>query len=562
MDWAICIPIAVTARPPRFPAAGLTRFLGWQPAGKLAAWNPAWAVQYPTSPHGLGRALREQTLTSVKAGRAALGYKYAMPPTSATFPSSARIVSRPAAGTLSESVVQSAALPAARGWFLFAIGSLVLAGLLSLLLVVGRLPFLGWLFTDPLFFKRALVVHVDLAMVVWFQSGTLAFLALALGPRLHRGVTTVALALGGTGVLGLLVGALLPGAQPVLANYVPVIDHPIFFGGLICWFAGAGLFFAHAVATPARTDAKALGTEVVIALRASAAANLLAILTFLGAWRTTPDAVPSVFYELVFWGGGHVLQAANVAAMLALWLHLLRRWTGHAVLSPGVAAGLLAALVLPQVVMPPLAFGGTTATSYFSMATHLMRWTLFPVVLVVLGIAAVHAWRHRANVNWRDYRFAGLAGSATLTVLGFILGALIRGSSTLVPGHYHCAIGAVTIALMAAAYDFCTDAAPERAVAPEPPRRAKLQLLLFGGGQAVFGLGFALAGAYGLGRKQYGAEQHVRSLGEYLGLGVMSLGGLIAVIGGVFFLAVMLRRIGAWRRGSISVPQSLHEQRT
>jgi hypothetical protein len=45
----------------------------------------------------------------------------------------------------------------------------------------------------------------------------------------------------------------------------------------------------------------------------------------------------------------------------------------------------------------------------------------------------------------------------------------------------------------------------------------------------------------------------VRSLGEYLGLGVMGLGGLVAVIGGVFFLAVMLRRIGTWRRESLPV---------
>jgi len=449
----------------------------------------------------------------------------------------------------------------ARGWFLFAIGSLVLAGLLSLMLVVGRLPFLGWLFTDPLFFKRALVVHVDLAIVVWFQAGTLAFLALALGPRLQRGVTAAALALAATGIAGLLVGALIPGAQPVLSNYVPVIDHPIFFGGLVGWFAGAGLFFALALATPSRTDARALSADVVIALRASAAANLLALVTFLGAWRTTPDSVPGVYYELVFWGGGHVLQAANVAAMLALWLHLLHRWTGRAVLTPTIATALLAALVLPQLVMPPLAFGGTTATSYFSMATHLMRWTIFPVVLVVLGVATVHVWRQRASVNWRDYRFLGLAGSGSLTVLGFILGALIRSSSTLVPGHYHCAIGAVTIALMAAAYDFCADVAPAGAAA-EQPRRARLQLLLFGGGQAVFGLGFALAGAYGLGRKQYGAEQHVRSLGEYFGLSVMGLGGFVAVAGGIFFLAVMLRRIGAWRRGLSPVTSSLHEQRT
>ncbi len=449
----------------------------------------------------------------------------------------------------------------ARRWFLLAIGSLVLAGLLSLMLVVGRLPFLGWLFTDPLFFKRALVVHVDLAIVVWFQAGALAFLGLALGPRLHRGVTAAALALAFTGVIGLLVGAVMPGAQPVLSNYVPVIDHPVFFSGLICWFAGSGLFFALALATPARTDAKALPPSVVIALRASAAANVIALLTFLGAWRTTPESVPAVFYELVFWGGGHVLQAANVAAMIALWLHLLHRWTGRTPLSPTVTALLLAALVLPNFVMPPLAFGGTTVTSYFSMATQLMRLTIFPVVLVVLATAVVHVWRHRAGLNWRDYRALGLAGSATLTVLGFVLGALIRSSSTLVPGHYHCAIGAVTIALMTAAYDLCEAVSPAGATTAAP-RHARLQLVLFGAGQAVFGLGFALAGAYGLGRKQYGTEQHVRSVGEYLGLSVMGLGGLIAVAGGVFFLVVMVRRISAWRHPAFPVPQSFHEQPT
>lgn len=446
----------------------------------------------------------------------------------------------------------------ARGWFLFAIGSLVLAGLLSLTLVVGRLPFLGWLFTDPLFFKRALVVHVDLSIVVWFQAGTLAFLGLALGPRLHRGVTMTALVLAGAGVAGLLVGALMPGALPVLSNYVPVIDHPVFFAGLACWFVGSGLFFGFALMTPARTDAKAMTPAVVVGLRASAAANLLAIITFVGAWRTNPAAVPAVYYELLFWGGGHVLQAGNVALMLALWLHLLQRWTGRSLLDATSATALMVALVLPQLIMPVLAFSGTTGTLYFSMATHLMRWTIFPVVLVVLGAAAIQVWRLRAELVWRDYRWAGLAGSATLIALGFILGSLIRTSSTLVPGHYHCAIGAVTIALMAAAYDFCVAVAPDRSAAPAP-RRARLQLLLFGGGQAIFGLGFALAGAYGMGRKQYGIEQHVRSLGEYLGLSVMGLGGLVAVAGGIFFLVVMVRSISAWRERISPCPEISHE---
>ncbi|MBP6508046.1 MAG: hypothetical protein KA257_10830 [Opitutaceae bacterium] len=446
-------------------------------------------------------------------------------------------------------------MAAARGWFLFAIGSLVLAGLLSLTLVIGRLPFLSWLFTDPLFFKRALVVHVDLAIVVWFQAGTLAILGWALGSRLPRSVTFLTQTLAAAGVIGLLVGAVMPGALPVLSNYVPVIDHPIFFAGLICWFAAVAIFFVVAVVTPARADARALNPGTVLALRAAAAANVLGVLTLAGAWLTTPQAAPLPYYELVFWGGGHVFQAANVATMLALWLHLQHRLTARAALAPGMAGALLLALILPQTIMPWLAFNGTTGTAYFSMATHLMRWTMFPVVLVFLGALGVQLWRQRAEFKRSDYRFTGLAGSAVLTLMGFGLGALIRSSTTLVPGHYHCAIGAVTIALMAVAYEFCT-AAGREGIIPAPLRRARLQLLLFGIGQAVFGLGFALAGAYGMGRKQYGVEQHVRSLGEYLGLTVMGLGGLVAVVGGVFFLTVMVRRISAWRQRFSLVPQS------
>ena len=473
-------------------------------------------------------------------------------------PYTATLTSAPAVRPATHAHADSASCAAsARGWFLFAIGSLVLAGLLSLTLVIGRLPFLGWLFTDPLFFKRTLVVHVDLALVVWFQAGAASFLALGLGAQISPRLTLLARAIAGTGILGMLAGAVMPGALPVLANYVPVIDHPVFIGGLACWFAGTGLYFAAALAVPF-TRSTSLPDDALVALRASAAANLIALATFVAAWRTTIPGLPAIgYYELVAWGGGHVLQVANVSMMLGLWLLLLHRWSGHAVVSPGAIRWLLTALVLPQTALPLIALGGTSTTSYNETATLLMRWTIFPVVLITLGLGVRHVVRHYAlRPAGTDWRLAGLAGSATLTVLGFVLGAFIRGSSTLVPGHYHAAIGAVTIALMAAAYDFCGAVSPAGVVAPLV-RRARLQLLLFGGGQAVFGLGFALAGAYGLGRKQYGVEQQVRSLGEYVGLGVMGVGGLVAVAGGLFFLAVMLRCIGTWRTRSTPTAVSL-----
>ena len=58
-------------------------------------------------------------------------------------------------------------------------------------------------------------------------------------------------------------------------------------------------------------------------------------------------------------------------------------------------------------------------------------------------------------------------------------------------------------------------------------------------------LGFSVAGAHGMARKVYAQEQHIRTAGEYVGLGLMGLGGLVATAGGVLFLVLV--GIAWWR---------------
>ena len=83
--------------------------------------------------------------------------------------------------------MQAAVSGDVKRWCGLAVASLVIAGLLSLAVVVGRLPVLSRLIDDPLLFKRCLVVHVDLALVVWFYAFLAALLALGTrsGGRLH-----------------------------------------------------------------------------------------------------------------------------------------------------------------------------------------------------------------------------------------------------------------------------------------------------------------------------------------------------------------------------------------
>ncbi|MGB5598865.1 MAG: hypothetical protein WBM66_09130, partial [Thiothrix litoralis] len=70
---------------------------------------------------------------------------------------------------------------------------------------------------------------------------------------------------------------------------------------------------------------------------------------------------------------------------------------------------------------------------------------------------------------------------------------------------------------------------------------AAWQPLIYGGGQLIHILGLAWSGGYGVQRKTAGAAQGLHDLPQILGMGMMGLGGLIAIIGGGIFVVVVLR---------------------
>lgn len=438
----------------------------------------------------------------------------------------------------------------ARLWLTMSVGALLLAGLLSLFVVVGRLPALAGVIGDPLFFKRCLVVHVTLALTVWFYAFLCGLVGLTAARREHP--ADAVLPAGALfGVVLMLGGALVPGAEPVLANYIPVIDHGLFLGGILIFGLSVSCSLALNLLRPVCGWGRWVPMDAVVGLRVAACGVLLAGLTWLASRGLLSASMERwVYFEMSAWGAGHVLQMANVAMMLAIWLWAAGHVRGKACLSGRAAGGLFAVLALPYLALPLLAGIPAWQPYYLGGSTLLMRWGLFPVALVVMALVIIRLRecppRPEAPVSLVR---AGLAAGMGLTLLGFILGAMIRGSTTLVPAHYHAALGGVTAALMMAAYLITRECGQRRGreVTPRFMKAARWQLILFGGGQGIFALGFALGGLSGLGRKAYGADQEIRSLGEYLGLGIMGIGGLVAAAAGILFLVLMASALRHWR---------------
>ncbi|WP_372634516.1 hypothetical protein [Fodinibius sp.] len=424
-------------------------------------------------------------------------------------------------------------------WLKLALFTLLLSGLFSAVIVLARTPGLSAVITDPLFAKKSLVLHVDLALVVWFYS-FLAVLFMSLTNTVSRIRNAIAMKIAFFGVLSMISSIFFETAEPILANYIPVLDHPLFISGLLLF--GVGLivtFSSGSFETGSLSTRPKLSFYVDSARESISFAGLLvliAIITLVASWLITPQMSERItFYEVVMWGGGHILQFANVLGMLTVWLILLYKLTGSDVISKKLNRGLLLVLVTPAATSPLLLLNGTTSQLYYSGFTQLMRWFIFPVVLIYMGIAVHTVWKARSKDNidrplFQNLYFNGLFVSVLLALTGFGVGAMIRTSSTLIPAHYHAALGAVTVAYMVMViilmkeYGYSLDGLKSK-------RLVSWQPLLFGLGQTIFVIGFAYAGLQGMGRKLFGADQSIHTVEAVVGLGLMSIGGLLAITG-------------------------------
>jgi hypothetical protein len=426
-------------------------------------------------------------------------------------------------------------------WLILGLAALVASGVFSVLLVAARAPFLAPLFPVADFFRVALVVHVDLSVLGWFVAFAGALWTVNGAPRLAA-LAWSALAFAAVGTVLMCAAPFAGGGRPIMSNYVPVLDSPLFLAGLVVFGVGFGALTLRALAAPARVAPSLDGVDAQrFGLNAAAVSGAVALGAFAWSWLAlSGELAPSRYFELLFWGGGHVLQFTWTLAMLIAWLWLATLSGARLPLSPRVVT-LLYGIALASVFAVPAIYLAWPVTSleHRQLLTWLMRFggglAILPLGLAVLA-GLVRAGPAKGEAG--PLR-AALWASMALFAVGGAIGFLIRGSDVRIPAHYHGSIVGVTLALMGLAYAL----APRLGFARPSRRLATLQPLLYGGGQLAHIIGLMWSGGYGVQRKVAGAEQVLRTTQEVIGMGVMGVGGLVAVAGGVLFVVVMLRAL-------------------
>lgn len=418
-------------------------------------------------------------------------------------------------------------------WLSLALGSLVAAGIFAILVALARTPAVQLLSTRANLFHLALISHVTFALTIWFVAfGGVLWVYAAWRSNYHLPAllswTGWAVATAGTALIA--VPAFTAAGTPYLNDYIPVVDHPLFWAGLVAAFAGVAL---QALAYLGAWWQGRRGTESLeaLGLAVAALAMTVAIATLAIAWLRLDGRVPwSLQLRVLVWGPGHVFQYMHTAGMIAVWAVAGAIALGAA---PESARGrgamwtfvpFLGTLGGAYLLWPPEALFVNRAVTWITFA-GLGGPTLALALLVALAV-----WRAPRPLPWSSPLFSGTVLSLALFAVGGLMGVVGFRQDTRVPGHYHGMVGAVTMAYMG-----LTPALLElTGRRPWKPWLTKIQPYLYGLGLLGLMLGLYWAGGRGAPRKSIGFSW--ADAQALLAMNLMGLGSVLAILGGLAFV--------------------------
>ncbi len=466
-------------------------------------------------------------------------------------------------GGFALSMPSDASCKLAAGWLKLGIASLVGAGLFAILLVLSRTPYVQDIFPWVDFFHTALVVHVDLSVLLWFMAFAGVLWSLNSSSR-FIGIGWLALVLAAVGAAMIVLSPFIAVGKPLMSNYVPVIESTFFFTGLTVFAVGvAVLVLRSLVAVPPAgmwqgggegsirqghdevIDLEYSGVwqggegSIRIGFYAASISTVVALIAFGWSYGIIPQGVfeSTQYYDLLFWGGGHILQFTYSLLMLAGWLWLADACGAKIPLTPRLASGLLILGLLPVFYVPVvyLTFAGDMG-SYTEQFTDLMKvgGAFAPVPL---GLAVLYGIGAAGSDPATKPQRAALLSSVILFAIGGGISLMIGDSNTIITAHYHGTGGAISLAFMGLAIHLL----PRLGYRTPDLKWATLMSYIYGTGQLLHIIGLLWSGGYGVQRKVAGAAQGLHGFAQTAGMGLMGLGGLIAVVGGIMFLVVVFK---------------------
>ncbi len=424
--------------------------------------------------------------------------------------------------------------PFIKNWLILAVSSLAGAGIYSLPPVLFRGPYFKEILPVEAIFASSLVIHVNLSVLVWMLACGAMLWSQFYQEKYHL-LYKSAFYAAAAGMLAMLLSPLVGELNPLKNNYIPVLQNPFFFMGLALFGLGIALQLQLTIIS----CYKKITNPNIFGLYVAAIITAIAALCFVIAGLNAPEfnyANPTEFYEALFWGGGHILQASYTSLLVVVWFMLLEA-SGYK--NPLKARFIYVLFVINLLFCLPAPFFYLAADSYALFAKH-MRDTL-GFVPVIAGLAVIYAvlTGKRAQIPLTAKNAAllpFLLFSIALFAYGGVLAYMISGANVTIPAHYHGSIVGISIAFMGLVYHVM----PQVGIAVPSGIMARMQPFIYGIGQSMHITGLAVMGGYGALRKDAASSQNIDTI---LGKALFFSGGSFAILGGLLFVVLAIKSL-------------------
>jgi cytochrome c oxidase subunit 1 len=461
---------------------------------------------------------------------------------------------------------------------------LLIGGIAALFVLLTRWQAVHLLSAE--WFYRILTVHGMTMLVFFILFFEMAILYFASAVLLGSRVAAPKLAWAAFGLMvigaGLVEVMMWTGKADVLfSSYVPLRAEPPYYLGVILFAVGAllavGVFFATLVV--AKREKTYTGSVPLVTYGAITAAIIAVITLGHGAaiyiptyfWSMGWMNVDPQIYRMVWWGLGHSSQQINVAAMVAVWYLMGALTIGAVVLNEKISrtAFVLYVLFISMAsahhllvdpgMGPAWKVWNTSYAMYLAVLASMIHGFTVPAGMEVgsrlRGLTkGLFEWLRRAP--WGDPGFSATVFS--IVVFGFVGGItgvtfgteqinLTVHNTLRSPGHFHATVVSGTaLAFMGLTYY----------VVPLIFRKrvafwgmAKVQPYVFALGMLIFTMAMTFAGTFGVPRRHWDISFAQAPFDLQfsptvdLMIGIMAIGGLLAVTGGAMYIVITVSSV-------------------
>lgn len=414
--------------------------------------------------------------------------------------------------------------PLCRQWIFSAVCALACSGLLSIIVIFLRLPFISSFIPSAQYiFDNALVIHVNLSILAWMCS--IISLLFIINLQNASKWLNFLWALSTLSMLLMFISAFVPDTEVIKSNYIPVLQNKLFLFGL-------GLFITSILANAVlnymsnkQASYLSVGQIGLVIILVSS------FLCFILAYKNMSPGLyhldKSSFYEYLFWGGGHLLQFAFAQEMFLVYLIMLSSSDVSLASSNKIT-------ILPLFINTILAVSAPFIYFVYPVDSvkliQFFTWHMRIAGAVLPCFLTMLVYRNIKTLlsNKGNY----LLHSFVLFIYGGVLGVLTIEGNVTIPAHYHGSVVGITIAFMNLIHWLL----PRLGCKETKSSAVRLQIYAYSLGHLLHITGLVWLGGYGALRK----VADLPSISSVLARICFIMGGAISVVGGMLFVIIAL----------------------